>query len=175
MRGLGGEIDDDAREINGPEVAQHPVILGTCEVRERTVTSDPAAVASLLRSRARTGELWVPVSGSSMGARYAPGSRLLVAAVDRGPRCGEVWVFCARDGSVVGHRFLARQGQRYVFRGDATSRADAPVPAEWLIGIVRAVDDGTRRWRPHPGHAIAPVIRAVLQGARRLLGRTDTG
>lgn len=136
---------------------------------------DPGVTASLLRRRARADELWVPVHGRSMAPRYRSGSRVLVVVPDRAPRTGDVWAFCRRDGEVVVHRFLARSHGRFVFRGDAEPRADLSVPAGWLVGVVREVDDGTRYWRPRLVHAVLPLVRAgvrrVANLSRRLPGR----
>lgn len=130
---------------------------------------EPAVSARLLRRRARTAPLWLPVRGSSMGWRYPPASRILIVGGSASPRHGEVWAFCDRDGEVVVHRFLARADDHFVFRGDAAPRADAPVPAEWLVGAVQAVDDGARQWRPRWWHDVLPMARAVWRRSARPL------
>lgn len=133
-------------------------------------TNDDAK-ARLLRARARDGGLWVPVSGTSMGDRYANAIRVLVVPVDRTPRVGEVWAFYLRDATVA-HRFLYRRGTRLTFAGDAMSWFDGPVSISQLVGRVTVVDDGERQWRPQPRHAVAPMLRHFYRAASRRVFRS---
>lgn len=132
---------------------------------------DPAATARLLRERARSTGLWLPVSGTSMGPRYPSGARVWVRFAGRPPRRGQVWAFCRQDGAVLVHRYLARRGGRLIFAGDAVPRADAPVPPDWLVGLVIVLRDGTRSRLPRPRHAIVPLGRAAVRYGWRILQR----
>lgn len=135
------------------------------------MTSEATATARLLRQRAASGELWLPITGSSMGRRYRDCARVLVTPLARPPRIGEVWVFCRDDAAILAHRFVRRRGDRFVFRGDARPSSDAPVPADRLVGVVTLVDDGTRPWAPRQVHAIVPLARIALSRLQRAVRR----
>lgn len=134
-------------------------------------TGEAATVARLLRARARDHELWVSVSGASMGTRYRDGSRALVTPLDRAPRTGEVWVFCDAEGRIIAHRYLRRRDGRLIFRGDAEPRSDSPVDIECLVGIVSWVEAGTDLWRPGRREAALPLVRAAWEKLIRTIGR----
>jgi hypothetical protein len=127
------------------------------------VTDTAVAITAVLRRRAAADGLWVEARGGSMGRRYPPGTRLLVAPLGRSPRSGEVWVFVDTDGEVVAHRCVCRRDTATIwFRGDASIRFDTPVALERLVGRAVLVDDGSSRWTPHWSHALGPSVGAVV-------------
>lgn len=130
------------------------------------MTGDDEATARLLRQRARNGPLWVPVSGVSMGPRYAAAARVLVSPMDRAPRLGEIWVFCM-GGTLVAHRFLVRRRSGLVFAGDAMRHVDAPVLPASLVGRVVSIDGPEGHWRPRARHAWAPVLLHARRAVRK--------
>lgn len=137
------------------------------------MSGDVAAMTRLLRRRAAEQELWVPVTGGSMGSRYPPGSRVLVRPLARLPRTGEVWVFSDAGGHLVAHRYLRRRSGRCVFRGDSERQSDSPVEPAWVVGRVHLVDAAGDLHRPRWWHAVAPLLRAGRDRLRRASERAD--
>jgi len=91
-----------------------------------------ASLASGARLRAR-------VVGSSMWPTLRHGE--VVVLVDGAPRPGEV-VAIEAGGRLVVHRLLRVESDRWILRGDANLRADAPVSRDALLGRVERVERG---------------------------------
>ena len=134
------------------------------------------ATAAVLRRRADSADLRLPVSGRSMGRRYRPGSLVEVTKFARLPRIGEVWAYVDPGGALVVHRCVwHHRSGAFRFKGDSERSADPLVPVGLLVGQVVFVHDGARVWVPRRWHAVAPAVR-VLAGlltrrSRRWLGR----
>ncbi len=127
--------------------------------------------ANVLRQRARTTDLWLDVSGPSMGPALVPPAQVLVRVPDR-PRPGQVWAFVERDGSIVVHRCLRRyRSGWYGFRGDAVAADDLPVGPQRLIGRAVAVRD--RSGERSVASSYLPVLRAQVRRIRRRRGRAE--
>jgi hypothetical protein len=131
-----------------------------------------------LRRSATDRELWLDVSGASMGRAIVPPAQVHVIPGGR-PRRGEIWAFCLEDAAVVVHRLRDRRDGTFLFQGDAMAVPDAPVPPERLIGRVRQVrsagtvhDIGAvDRWRGFAAISWRRLRRRVL----RLAGRPRRG
>ncbi len=137
------------------------------------MVGDPEAIARVLRSRARAGDLWLPATGASMGTRFTDDTLLLVEDVGRGPRVGEIWAFVDRDGDVIAHRHLrSTRSGRLVFCGDTAPSADPPVRPDWLIGMVTAVVTREDSWKPRRIEAVRPVVRAGVRSLKRRMRRS---
>ena len=109
-----------------------------------TQTDTSGAIAAVLRRKAATQPLWIPVSGQSMGRSIGDG-RVRVAPAAR-PRRGEVWAFVI-EGRIIVHRFLGARHGRLWMQGDANPSPDPPVSGEVLIGKVVTVERGDGRER----------------------------
>ncbi len=145
----------------------------------------PEVKARMLRESIGGSSPWMDVEGSSMGRAIPSGGRVRLALA-AGPRFGEVWAFCAADGSVIVHRCIGRRAGCYRFRGDA-SGADPLVPPVRLIGRVVAVESGGAvralrpwsRWTGGGRLALRVLARRVVAWApervrsalRRIAGR----
>ena len=139
----------------------------------------PAAVAALLRDRARRGELWIPVDGASMSPTLQPGTEVLVRPGAR-PRPGEVWAAVGVDGALVVHRCVwLRPGGPWTFRGDAEPDDDVPVSEARLVGRVvanRGAAGAARPVRASLTRVLATLPGRVVSGvARRASMRRDPG
>jgi hypothetical protein len=130
---------------------------------------DPDLTARLLREKLTEQALWLDVYGGSMGQSIRGGTRVRVSA-SAAPRRGEVWAFCNDRGEIVVHRARGAAPGGFRFQGDTCVRADAPVPADRLIGRAIAIDPHRRAWRWGPAAgAVQRVPRlAVAWLARRL-------
>lgn len=129
-------------------------------------TARPETIASALRRAAGERALWLDVSGASMGRAIVPGSRVLVAGAPTAPtpQAGEIWAFCAVNGTLLVHRSRGRtRDGRWRFEGDANGYADAAVPSSHLIGRVVAVE--------HEGRVREVARRDRAVGRLRLVGR----
>lgn len=123
-------------------------------------------------------ELWLDVSGASMGRAIVPPAHVRVIPGGR-PRRGEIWAFCLEDAAVVVHRLRDRRDGTFLFQGDAMPLPDAPVAPERLIGRVRQVRragvvrevGALDRWR---GFA-AVSWRRLRRRVRRLVARPRRG
>ncbi|MEE8603383.1 S24/S26 family peptidase [Euzebya tangerina] len=131
----------------------------------------PDVRARLFRHRLDREATWIATDGASMGRRWQAGVRVLLEAVDRAPRRGEVWAYCTAEGKLVVHRYVRCRDGLHVFQGDASFRPDQPVPTTWLVGRVRSVTDGTRTWSPRRRHVMASRVSATVPAIRRRLRR----
>lgn len=129
---------------------------------------DPAAIASLLRTRAAGGGLAIATVGSSMEPTIAGGAEVRLAATDR-PRRGEIWCYVGRDGRVVVHRVRSVGDEAVLMRGDANRSNDERVPTAWLVGRVTGVVGGRRFGPVDRLEALARQARGALR--RRLRRR----
>ena len=131
-----------------------------------------STTATVLRRRAAARELWLPVSGVSMGSRFRPGAHVLVRASNGRPRIGEIWAFVDADDRLVVHRCVWNRSPGALrFRGDAVCSLDPPVALGDLVGRVTEVDDGIDRWSPRLWHAAHPTVRALARALRVRLRR----
>lgn len=110
------------------------------------MTSDPAAIARTgLMELARTdgASMWIDAHGPSMAPTIPAGSRLLVEFGHHAGRIGEV-VLTREGDRLTAHRLVARRtvaGQAMVVtKGDGEAFADAAIPADAVLGIVRGAD-----------------------------------
>jgi signal peptidase I len=124
--------------------------------RRIDMTTDTAAIAraGLLEIQRAAGEsTWIDTHGISMLPGIPPGSRLLVDLGRRPARVGEVIVF-RRGGELIAHRLVTRrhapEGLLLVAKGDNEPLADRPVPADAILGVVRAVQVPTGSLRAVP-------------------------
>jgi phage repressor protein C with HTH and peptisase S24 domain len=101
-------------------------------------TTRPERIASTLRRAAAERDVWLDVSGDSMGRAILSGSQVEVRAA-AAPRVGEIWAFCDEDGGIVVHRYRGRHDGSLVFEGDSSPHADRPITADRLIGRVVTV------------------------------------
>jgi signal peptidase I len=99
-----------------------------------------AAGCELVAEVAQTqGEVQLQVLGGSMLPSIWPGDRLIVQR--RNPnqiQPGKI-VLYKREGGLVAHRVVARDGESLLTRGDSVSKADAPVQAEEIVGEIVAI------------------------------------
>jgi hypothetical protein len=128
-------------------------------------STNPEAVARLLRLRADAEPLRIEVAGSSMGRTIVSGSAVWVVGARR-PRWGEIWAFCDPESRVQVHRCVGHRSGRNRFWGDANPAADALVDDAFVIGRVIAVEPvGGEYTRVH---SCRQLIDAARVGARRL-------
>lgn len=118
-----------------------------------------ASLVRLLQHRAADGDFWIGASGSSMCPSILEGDALLVEAVGRGPRRGEVWLHCDASGGLLAHRMVRRRGDAVVFRGDARDASDAPVLPERIIGRVTTLRRAGRAQRVSRSPVVAAYAR----------------
>ncbi|MFZ0038364.1 MAG: signal peptidase I [Candidatus Acidiferrales bacterium] len=101
---------------------------------------DVVAGCELVAEVAQTqGEVQLQVLGGSMLPSIWPGDRLIVQR--RNPnqiQPGKI-VLYKREGGLVAHRVVARDGESLLTRGDSVSKADAPVQAEEIVGEIVAI------------------------------------
>jgi hypothetical protein len=126
------------------------------------------AVASLLGREARVIES--TIVGESMGRALPAGSRVKIRCGMNPAHIGTVAVVVV-DGVLFAHRIVGRgRGRRardyLVTRGDRTVLCDAPVEEDRVIGIVAECRDGDG-WRPVPGAAARPPLRAWVAAVHR--------
>jgi len=133
------------------------------------------AIAPLMRRRAATERLWLPVRGESMGWSIRNGTRVRVEPAAT-PRRGEVWAFANAQGEIVVHRSRGKGPVGYVFQGDVHVDPDATVGAERLIGRVVEIDppQAGLRWGAASG-AVQRVPRVAVGRATRALRRIRAG
>jgi signal peptidase I len=111
------------------------------------------------------GEVRLEVTGGSMLPAVWPGDRLIVQR--RNPnkiQPGQIILY-SRDGGLVAHRVLSRDGDRLVTRGDSLPQADLPVPPNKIAGEIVSI---VRR-----GRCIAPELTLGRRIVSWLLRRSD--
>jgi signal peptidase I len=109
---------------------------------ELAVAAGCELVAEVARSH---GEVQLQVLGGSMLPSIWPGDRLIVQR--RNPnqiQPGKIILY-KREGGLVAHRVVARHGESLLTRGDSLLNADAPVPAEEIVGEIVAIIRRGRR------------------------------
>jgi hypothetical protein len=159
------------RTMRGRRVALRARRTGDV-ARPEPTPRDPTVTARLLRTRAGTEPLWLPVTGRSMGRSIPGGARVRVTVDGRPPRRGQVWAFCNERGEIVVHRNRGTGPGGHRFQGDACIRSDSPVASQHLIGRVTAVEPARSTWRWSaaagavqrvPRRAVAEVVRRSRQ------------
>jgi hypothetical protein len=114
------------------------------EARPAMDPRDLARTALLETWRRDGAEAWIEATGGSMLPLIRPGDRLLVAFGAQGARTGDVILF-RKGGMVVAHRVVGtRTDDELIAKGDSEPFATEDVAASDLLGIVRAVDRGSR-------------------------------
>jgi hypothetical protein len=94
------------------------------------------------------------------------GDEALWAAPSGPPRVGQIVVARTAAG-LVAHR-VRRAGEVLLLQGDACPRADAPIPPEAVLGLVRRVRRGGRELGPEAfdrGPSRLGVLRTRLKAA----------
>lgn len=117
----------------------------------------------LIREPLQKGQtLHLKVNGRSMQPLLRPGDRVVVEAFEAERlSCGDL-LLIRRPADLVTHRLIAREGDRFVTKGDASPCPDLPVLPEAVLGRVVAVEKGAGRLDLN-----SPAWRA----RSRLLGR----
>lgn len=99
----------------------------------------------------------VSVRGTSMTPAIQPGDLLSIHHVDfQEISIGQI-VLYARDGRLITHRVVKKsaspQAPQLITRGDRVVQNDYPVSPDELLGRVKFIERGGRRFRPaeHPG------------------------
>ena len=128
-----------------------------------------------------SGGLRVRAHGSSMLPTIRSGDILTVEKVDSNRlRIGDVVLIQNASSSVLAHRIIKRDGDRWTTCGDALNMHDAPFSADQLIGIVRSFehDGAERRFSRAKGRLMAALSRhsqtligRVMKRLLRLYGR----
>ena len=132
-------------------------------------STEPEALAKLLRARAAAGPLRMEVSGSSMGRTIVSGSAVWIVGAER-PRWGEVWAFSEPAGQIAVHRCVGQHRGSPRFWGDANPMPDQQPSSECLIGRVIRVEPPSGR--PRSMGVLDQLGRSGLLWLRRLPGRT---
>ena len=141
------------------------------EARPAMDPRDLARTALLETWRRDGAEAWIEATGGSMLPLIRPGDRLLVGFGEQDVRRGDVIVF-RHGGQVVAHRVIGsrtgdgRGARRLIAKGDNEPFATEDVAPSELLGVVRAVDQGSggsaRRGLGGPaGSATARMSRLV--------------
>ena len=116
---------------------------------EARPTMDPRDLArmAMLETWRRDGaDAWIEATGGSMLPLIHPGDRLLVSFGEQDVHPGNVIIF-RHGGLVVAHRVIGRRddGLRpWIAKGDSEPRATEDVAPSDLLGVVHAVDRGSR-------------------------------
>lgn len=117
---------------------------------EARPTMDPRDLArvAMLETWRRDGvEASIEATGGSMLPLIRPGDRLLVGFGDQDVRLGDVIIF-RHGGLVVAHRVVGRRQRdgvrRLIAKGDNEPLATEDVGPADFLGVVRAVDRGSR-------------------------------
>jgi hypothetical protein len=115
------------------------------EVLDPRATARAVVFAAYREDRRST---WVQAVGRSMTPLIQPGDELLVAFGAMPDRFGQVVLFSQR-GLQVAHRFVGWDTRGDVpmllAKGDAEILADAPVPMDQVLGVVRGLRHGPDR------------------------------
>ena len=105
--------------------------------------------------------LRLTATGPSMAPTIFSGDALEVRRIDGPWKVGGIYLFRSVNGHWYAHRFIRREGERLIFKGDHLTLEDAAIFASQVIGEVTAV------WRQSlPG---APRISLRLPGLQRWL------
>ncbi|MEQ8840148.1 MAG: S24/S26 family peptidase [Acidimicrobiales bacterium] len=132
-------------------------------------TTEPDAIAALLRRRLSHAAVEIPVAGTSMSGVIASGSTVVLSPATH-PRCGEIWAFVDDDGGVVVHRVREYDGSSVTARGTGNRVDDDPVPASRLVGrVVESHWSGQRRRFGSVDRVRAAVTLRTRRRVRRLL------
>lgn len=117
------------------------------EARPTMDPRDLARVAMLETWRRDGAEASIEATGGSMLPLIRPGDRLLVGFGEQDVRLGDVIIF-RHGGLVVAHRVVGRRQRdgvrRLIAKGDNEPLATEDVAPADFLGVVRAVDRGSR-------------------------------
>jgi len=111
------------------------------------------------------GEVRLQVTGGSMLPAVWPGDRLIVQR--RNPnkiQPGQIILY-SRNGGLVAHRVVSRDGDRLLTRGDSLPQADPPVPTNEVAGEIVSI---VRR-----GRRVGPELTLGRRMVSWLLRRSD--
>lgn len=118
------------------------------------------------------GEVQLQVLGGSMLPSIWPSDHLIVQRRDPVEiQPGQIILYL-RNGGLVAHRVVARDGEWLVTRGDSLPRVDAPVPANEIVGVIVSIIRRGRRVAPELTHGkrmVAWLLRQSDFSARVLL------
>ena len=117
-----------------------------------------ALAAEVLR---RTGRLRLQVRGESMLPTLWPGDIAEIAACSLHDIARGEIVLAFRDGRFFLHRFLSRNHQTFLTRGDSIPNADPAFPSDALLGkLVGVIRNGqTISATRHPSPVVATLFR----------------
>lgn len=111
----------------------------SCELPDRLTGRDAESISALIADRLRSGRQCVVRIGSdSMLPLLAPGDKVLLAPC-RGEdiECGDLAAF-ERDGAIVLHRVLKREGGQLLEKGD-NARLASLIPLGSVLGRATGV------------------------------------
>lgn len=118
------------------------------------------------------GRACISVRGTSMTPTVQPGDILSIQHVDfQEISIGQIVLF-SRDGRLITHRVVEKsaspQAPRLITRGDRVAKNDYPVSPDELLGRVKFIERGGRRFHPanHPG-APRQLLSRMLRASDR--------
>lgn len=129
--------------------------------------------ARLIREAiASGGEIWVMASGQSMFPTIHNADDVLLSPMRRGVRRGDV-VLVPLGPRLMLHRVVSTAPSSITTRGDARAADDRPMAPEDVLARAIAVRRQARvsTLVPTLRFGVAPLLRFVLEGARRRVNR----
>ncbi len=97
-------------------------------------------VADVARS---FGQVRLKVTGTSMLPAVFPGDVLTVSRCSGAELCAGQIILCFRDGALVAHRLVRKNGSQFITRGDSLYNFDRPFQEDEILGrVVTIVRDG---------------------------------
>lgn len=103
-------------------------------------------------------EMVVRVTGWSMGCALGPASSVVLTALSRTPKLGEI-IVVKTDSELMAHRVIAVTAAEVVTKGDNCINADPPVTESQILGKVQCIDrNGVRKIPWHWKHPVAGII-----------------
>jgi len=94
------------------------------------------------------GEVRLEVTGGSMLPAVWPGDQLIVQSRNPNKIQPGQFILYLRDGSLVAHRVVSRDGDLIVTRGDSVPQADPPFPSSEVAGEIISIVRRGRRVAP---------------------------
>jgi|SRR5687767_4033473 len=130
------------------------------------LASPEIAAPFVLDVLARDGAAWVHESSDSMAPLVRAGDRLWLSRTVLGAvRPGDLVAY-RRDGQLVVHRVLSRDGSRLITKGDGLSHRDAPVPPGDVVARVTVLQTAPDRRIEFDGVAWRMLGRALALASR---------